>query len=200
MHEIVQDYGEDPITLFQSWLTDAETQEINDPNAMCLATADEQGRPSARMVLLKEISPKGLRFHTNIESRKGQDIAQNPYGALCIHWKSLRKQIRAEGKLVLITPEESDAYFQTRPRARQIGAWASQQSRNFEHWDDLQTDIKTAEERFNDEDDIPRPPYWQGYRLVPDRIEFWIGQRDRLHTRFEYILKDGIWIPGWVYP
>lgn len=200
MNEIYEEYGHDPIDLFKAWLTEAEDQELNDPSAFCLATCDKQGRPSARMVLMKDLSQQGIKFHTNANSRKGQDITDNPYGALCVHWKSLRKQIRAEGLIKPVETEETDAYFQTRSRNRQIGAWASQQSKNYETRNDLFSAIKESEDRFKDTTNIPRPEYWQGFRLIPKRYEFWIGNRDRLHTRFEYILDNEKWTARWMYP
>lgn len=198
--EIFDQYGSAPLTLYKEWLSEAQTQEINDPDAVCLATSTPDGKPSARMLLIKDISDDGLKFHTNAESRKGEELSQNPYAALCIHWKSLRKQIRVEGKIEAVSDAESDAYFLTRPRARQIGAWASAQSRPYEKQQDL-TDRLAQIERKYENQDIPRPPYWKGFRLIPHSLEFWIGQRDRVHTRFIYTLgDDGQWNATWLNP
>jgi pyridoxamine 5'-phosphate oxidase len=203
--EIFDIYGGDPVALFRQWLAQAQESEINDAEAFCLATSDARGMPSARMVLLKDIDARGIKFHTNADSRKGRDMEENPHAALCMHWKSTRKQIRAEGKIMRVSAEESDAYFSSRPRARQIGAWASRQSRPYEKQDDLFRAVQAVEERFSGEDNIPRPPQWIGYRLVPERIEFWTGHEDRLHTRFEYIRSGqendaAAWDAHWLYP
>ncbi len=199
--EIFDRFGSDPIFLCQNWLAEAATSEINDPEAACLATADTDGKPSARMVLVKEITPQGFKFHTNAESRKGQDLAHNSFAALCLYWKSIRKQIRVEGTVAMIPPAEADAYFSTRPIERQIGAWASKQSTPFEKREDLERAVAHYEAEFAGTDNIPRPPYWQGYRLIPARIEFWIAHIDRLHTRFVYTRgADGAWSATWLCP
>lgn len=203
-NEIFKQYGNDPIALYKSWLDEAQKTEQNDPDAVCLATADTQGRPSARMVLIKEISESGLKFHTNAESRKGVELHENPYAALCIHWKSLRRQIRVEGLVEAVSEEESDEYFSSRPTERQIGAWASKQSQPYETLQDMADAVKKYESEF-DGKDIPRPPYWKGYRLIPTALEFWIGHKDRLHTRFVYTREDGgedknEWRATWLCP
>lgn len=200
--EIVKIYGDDPIGLCRNWLAEAEKSEINDPEAVCLATCDAQGHPSARMVLLKEISERGFKFHTNAESRKGRDIAQNPYAALCLYWKSTRKQIRVEGRIEQATEEEADAYFATRSIERKIGAWASQQSRPFERRADMEEAVRKYEAEFAGADAIPRPPYWKGYRVIPERIEFWIAHEHRLHTRFVYTRESNAapWTATWLCP
>lgn len=183
----------DPVALFLEWLTEARQSEINDPEAMCLATCDAGGQPRARMVLLKDCDERGFKFHTNTESRKGQDLHENPLASLCFHWKSLRRQIRVEGRVSLAPRAESDAYFATRPLARQIGAWASAQSRPLDNRQTLEQ--KTAEiAALHKGQDIPRPPYWQGYILAPALIEFWHDNPDRLHDRFIFTrLPDGNW-------
>ena len=198
--EIFQEYGKDPITLCKQWLDDATKSELNDPEAVNLATCDSEGNPSNRMVLVKEISEKGFKFHTNEESQKGQQIAQNPKAAMCFYWKSTRKQIRIEGIIQQTSEQEADEYFATRSIERQTGAWASQQSQAFVKWEDLQNTMKKYEEEFAGADNIPRPPYWKGYRLIPQSIEFWIANKDRLHTRFVY-KKDGDgWTATWLCP
>lgn len=209
-NEIFEQYGSDPIKLAQDWLADAVESEPNDPEAVCLATCDASGNPSNRMVLIKTITNKGFKFHTNSASRKGQDIATNPKAAMCLYWKSLRKQIRIEGTIEQISKQEADEYFETRPTERQIGAWASKQSQPFEKWEDMQSQIKKYEEEFAGIDNIPRPEYWKGYRLVPQSIEFWIAHRARLHKRFVYTktenTKDGNtdngneWTATWLCP
>ena len=199
--EIISCYGSDPIALCTDWMREAAEAEPNDPTAACLATSDKQGHPSARMILIKDVSEKGFKFHTNSEGRKGQELKQNPFASLCLYWKSTRKQIRIEGRVKQVNAKESDTYFKTRPLNRQIGAWASDQSRSFEQWNDLQTRIQEEKQRFSKAKEIPRPPYWNGYRLIPDSLEFWIGSQDRLHTRFIYKkTKDGMWSTTWLYP
>lgn len=199
--EIFDEFGDDPIALYKSWLADAEKEEINDPDAVCLATATKDGRPSARMVLVKDISSDGIKFHSNAQSRKGQELLDNPFAALCIHWKSLRKQIRIEGRVEVVSEAESDAYFKTRPHGRQVGAWASKQSRPYDTRDVLKSEVQKYKDKFEGDDNIPRPAYWKGFRIVPENLEFWIGNRDRLHTRFIYTQKDdGAWDVSWLYP
>ena len=198
--EIFDQFGKNPISLCKQWLEDAIQSEPNDPEAVNLATCNKDGSPSNRMVLVKEISDKGFKFHTNAESQKGTQIAENPKGSMCFYWKSTRKQIRIEGRIEEASAEEADDYFATRSIERQTGAWASKQSSAFEKWEDLENAVKKYEEEFAGVDNIPRPPYWKGYRLVPDSIEFWIAHKDRLHTRFVY-KKDGEdWTATWLCP
>ncbi|MDB5681627.1 MAG: pyridoxamine 5-phosphate oxidase [Sphingomonas bacterium] len=192
--------ADDPFALFDAWFTEAVASEPNDPNAMALATADADGRPSVRMVLLKGHGPDGFVFYTNRESRKAGDIAANSQAALLFHWKSLRRQVRIEGTLSLATDEESDAYFASRSRDSQLGAWASDQSRPL-------ADRTTFEARFADMlarfdgQDVPRPPHWGGYRLTPDHIEFWQDRAHRLHERRVFDRANGGgWTEGLLYP
>jgi len=204
-NEIFEQFGNDPIALAKGWLSDARKNEPNDPEAACIATCDAQGNPSNRMILIKEITGKGFKFHTNAKSRKGQDIADNPKAAMCLYWKSIRKQIRIEGDIEQTTESESDQYFKTRPIERQIGAWASKQSQTFEKREDMQNAIKKYEDEFAGVDNIPRPEYWKGYRLIPKSIEFWIAHKDRLHTRFVYTKIEGsqdnnVWTATWLCP
>lgn len=182
----------DPFDLFRRWLDDAVAQEPDVPDAMSLATATADGRPSVRMVLLKGVSDGGFVFYTNGESRKGQEIARNPHGALCFHWKSLGRQVRAEGALTEVTPAEADAYHATRPRQSQIAAWASAQSRIIAERGILEAKVAEMEKRFAGQP-VPRPPYWTGYRLRPDAIEFWHNVANRLHDRVVFE-RDGA---GW---
>lgn len=199
--EIIEQFGNDPIALCQQWYEDAIELEPNDPDAVSLATATKDGRPSVRWVLIKEISDKGFKFHTNAESRKGRELEENPYAAICFYWKSTRKQIRIEGVVERIPEDEADAYFSTRSTERQIGAWASQQSRPFESLTEMHGQIENYTEKFSGKENIPRPHYWQGYRLIPSSIEFWISNINRLHTRFIYKKDEhGQWSASWLYP
>ncbi len=200
-NQVFTQFGHDPLALFTTWMDEARDSEVNDPEAICLATADKDGRPSARMVLLKGISEAGFKFHTNINSQKGQDMLANPHVSFCLYWKSTRKQIRVSGQVCSVPDSESDEYFTTRPRARAVGAWASQQSQPFEHEEDLAKAVAFYDDEFKETDTIPRPDYWKGFLIIPDSIEFWIGNEDRLHTRFIYRKDDkGAWDAGWLYP
>jgi pyridoxamine 5'-phosphate oxidase len=172
----------DPFGLFRQWMADAEKSEPEDPNAMALATADASGVPSVRMVLLKGIDDRGFVFYTNLESRKGVQLAENPNAALCFHWKSLRRQIRVEGPVEVVSNAEADEYYHSRPRGSQIGAWASRQSRPLEGRWELEKRVAefTAKHAIGT---IPRPPHWSGFRVLPSRIEFWQDRPFRLHDR-----------------
>ena len=175
----------EPYDLFAKWLKDAEASELNDPNAMALATVDKSGLPNVRMVLLKGYDHHGFVFYTNLESAKGQEIAQTPKAALCFHWKSLRRQIRVRGELTPVTTDEADEYYHSRPKGSQIGAWASQQSRPLEGRFALEKAVAkyTAKHALGA---IPRPDYWSGYRLAPLEIEFWHDRPFRLHDRLQF--------------
>ena len=201
MNEIFERHGNDPIQLFNEWLNEARATEINDPEAICLASADAEGKPSARMVLLKQVTENGFNFHTNADSRKGQDFAQNAQVSFCMYWKSTRKQIRVEGIIEEVSDAESNGYFTTRPIERQIGAWASSQSQPFDTRAEMDARIEKYTAEFADADNIPRPPYWKGYRIRPSSIEFWIGHEARLHTRFVYTKNAaGAWDATWLCP
>lgn len=197
---MIREFPENPFDFFRGWLEEAEESEPNDANAMCLATADEQGRPSARMVLLKGTDRNGFDFYTNSESRKGAELQKNPHAALCFHWKTLRRQVRVEGRIEELGPEESDAYFATRHRVSRIGAWASQQSRPLDSYETLEKAAAEQEKRFEGQDDVPRPPHWHGYRLVPEKIEFWIDGPHRLHKRYLYTRSGDGWDVQMLYP
>jgi pyridoxamine 5'-phosphate oxidase len=177
--------AEDPIALFQLWLEEAAAAEVNDPEAMALATVDEDGLPDARMVLCKGADARGLAFYGNVESAKGQELAAHPKAAALFHWKSLRRQARFRGPVSPLTEAEADSYFATRPRQSRIGAWASQQSRPLESRAALEASVESYAERFGD-GDIPRPPYWRGWRLAPIEIEFWREGAFRLHDRVRF--------------
>ena len=189
----------DPLALFDEWLAEARASEPNDPEAMALATTDREGRPSARMVLLKARDRSGFTFHTNLESRKGSEIAANPRAALLFHWKSLRRQVRIEGTVEQVSEEEGDAYFATRSRGSQLSAWASDQSRPLGSRAEFEARYAEATARFEGRD-VPRPPHWTGLRVVPERIEFWNDREFRMHER-RLFLRDGSgWSEGLLYP
>jgi pyridoxamine 5'-phosphate oxidase len=189
----------DPFQLFDSWFAEARTSETNDAEAMALATSDARGQPSVRMVLLKGHGPDGLVFYTNEESAKGRQLTANPSAALLFHWKSLRRQVRIEGRVERVSDAEADAYFATRGRDSQLGAWASDQSRPLESRPVFEARFEEMKERFEGQD-VPRPPYWGGYRVIPDRIEFWSDRPHRLHERRLFTLANGGWTEGLLYP
>jgi pyridoxamine 5'-phosphate oxidase len=183
--------SQDPIVLCQNWLKEASKTEINDPEAMALATVGADNQPSVRMVLLKDISPKGFTFYTNMESKKGRELAQNPKAALCLHWKSLRRQVRVEGRVERLPAPLVDAYFKTRHYLSRLGAWASAQSRPLANRAELEGRVEELKKEYGTEN-IPCPPYWGGYRVVPEKIEFWQEGEGRLHDRFLFTkTKDG---------
>jgi len=177
----------DPFHQFERWFGEAVKAQLPEPNAMTLATADAQGRPSARIVLLKGMGPDGFVFYTNFESRKGRELAVRPHAALLFFWPELERQVRIEGSIAKVTDAESAAYFASRPRPARIGAWASPQSEAINGRASLEARIAAVEQRFRDAgDDIPRPPHWGGYRLAPVTFEFWQGRASRLHDRIRY--------------
>jgi pyridoxamine 5'-phosphate oxidase len=189
----------DPFPRFQSWFEEAQISEPNDPNAMTLATADSRGRPSARMVLLKGVDDNGFVFYTNNESRKGRDLNENARAALLFHWKSLRRQVRIEGPVTDVSAADADEYFATRPRGSRIGAWASDQSRPMEGMFVLEKRVAEFTAKFG-LGEIPRPPHWTGFRVTPDRIEFWKEGRFRLHERTVHIRKGDSWTIERLFP
>ena len=184
--------GTNPFTLFDTWYKEAVEAEINDPDAIALASVDAGGMPSVRMVLLRQWSDEGFFFFTNYESRKAGELLATGKAAFCLHWKSLRRQIRVTGQVSKASAERSDAYFASRGRGSRIGAWASEQSRPLESREALASAVAAVEDRFPD--DVPRPPHWGGFKIVPQEIEFWADGEHRLHDRFRFT-PDGT--GGW---
>lgn len=191
--------ADDPIALFDAWFAEAKTSEINDADAMSVATSTSDGRPSVRIVLLKGHGPEGFTFFTNAESRKGEELVSNPQAALLLHWKSLRRQVRIEGPVEEVSSDEADAYFATRGRDSQIGAWASAQSRPMDRRETFESRVNEVNDRFAGMD-VPRPPRWTGFRVSPQRIEFWSDRPHRLHERRLFTRTEQGWDEGLLYP
>jgi len=191
----------EPFTLFAAWLREAETTEPNDPNAVALATVDGDGLPNVRMVLLKGFDSDGFVFYTNFESQKGQEILSQKKAAMCFHWKSLRRQVRLRGLVEVVSDKEADEYYKTRARGSRIGAWASKQSRPLENRFALEKAVAEYTARYVI-GDIPRPPYWSGFRIRPLSIEFWHDRQFRLHDRIEFRrdVPEGAWQKVRMYP
>jgi len=184
---------------FQAWMADAEKSEPNDPTAMSLATVNNEGQPSVRMVLLKNADERGFVFYTNFESQKGTELLATPHAALCFHWKSLRRSIRIQGDIEVVTDEEANAYFDSRPRDSRIGAWASQQSRPMEGRFSLEAAVAKYAAKFGI-GGIPRPEYWSGFRVIPTTMEFWRDKPFRLHERRQYVKTAEGWTESTLYP
>ncbi len=191
--------ADDPIALFESWLAEAGRTERSDPNAMTVATATPGGRPSARIVLLKGVDPRGFVFYTNKQGRKGAELAANPFASLLFHWKTLGRQVRVEGPVEDVTDAEADAYFASRARISRLGAWASEQSRPLPSRAALERRVAELDAR-HPGDTIPRPPHWSGYRVIPERMEFWQDMPYRLHDRRTYRRDGDHWEQGALYP
>ena len=182
-----------PVDQFHEWLNEAINAEVEEPTAFVLSTVNSEGKPSARVVLLKELSSRGFTFFTNYSSRKGLELEQNPFASFTFFWPALERQVRVEGQIVKVPVEESEAYFHSRPRGSQIGAWASPQSKVISSREDLQIAGENYTNKFADLEVVPRPEHWGGYLLQPLRIEFWQGRPNRLHDRILYELADGNW-------
>jgi pyridoxamine 5'-phosphate oxidase len=189
----------DPHALFDAWFAEARASEPNDSNAMALATADASGRPTVRMVLLKGHDAQGFVFYTNLESRKAGELIANPSAALLFHWKSLRRQVRIEGPVTRVTDAEGDAYFATRSRDSQLGAWASDQSRPLASRTLFEDRYAEMAARFEGQP-VPRPPHWSGFRVMPARIEFWTDREHRLHERRLFLREGEGWREGLLFP
>lgn len=184
--------AENPIRQFSIWFEQALSSDLLDPNAMTLSTVNKEGIPSSRIVLLKGVDEQGFRFYTNYKSRKGIELAENPHAALCFYWSALERQVRIEGKVQKLNRDQSEIYFHKRPRLSQLGAWASQQSSKVASRQELESRFEKVKERFEGKE-VPLPDFWGGYRLIPDRIEFWQGRRGRLHDRICYKRKKSDW-------
>jgi pyridoxamine 5'-phosphate oxidase len=198
MDETGMETAVDPIALFSAWMKEAEASELNDASAMALATATRDGMPSVRMVLMKQVDARGLCFYTNAESQKGLELAENPRAAMCFHWKSLRRQVRISGMVAELPAAEADDYFHSRSRLSQLGAVASDQSRVLANRELLEAWVKDLDEKFPGE--IPRPKYWRGYVLRPERIEFWMNREERLHDRFLFSRSGEGWRKERLFP
>ncbi len=181
---------DNPINLFGEWFIEAKKTEINDPNALALATAGKNGVPSVRMVLLKDFNKKGFIFYTNLNSRKSTEIKSNPNASMCFHWKSLLRQVRISGKLSNVSDEDADNYYNSRSYGSRIGAWASSQSSILKSRDELLNSIEQFKKKYPDQKNVPRPKHWSGWNLTPVEIEFWLDGKDRIHERLRYTKKD----------
>ena len=190
-----------PIKLFEEWFNEAKKTEINDPNALALATADKSGFPSVRMVLLKDFNNNGFVFYTNFNSKKSKDLKENPGASLCFHWKSLLRQIRITGKIYKVSEDEADAYYKTRSYGSRIGAWASNQSSILNNREDLYKSIEDYKKKYPNENNVPRPKNWSGWNLKPNSIEFWLDGENRIHERLKYNKDNsGKWIKSLLSP
>lgn len=188
----VADVGRDPIATLRRWIDEARAGGVAEPNAMCLATADDRGVPSARIVLLRGLDARGLAFYTSYFSRKGRELESNPHAAATFFWPDLQRQIRVEGTVERLSEDESDAYFLSRPRGHRLAAWASEQSEPIERREDLDERVAHFDERFGDEE-VERPHSWGGYLIVPSYVEFWQGRKNRLHDRLAFARNAGVW-------
>ena len=189
---------DDPIELFKIWMSEAEKNEINDPNALSLATTNQKNEPSVRMVLLKGLNKKGFVFYTNLESPKSKDLKKNPKAEMCFHWKSLQRQIRIFGSIDQVSDEEADVYFNSRPYESKIGAWASEQSKVMKKKEEFLKKIEELKNKYKK--NIPRPKNWSGWCLSPISVEFWVGDEFRIHERLKYIKTSNKWKKEILYP
>ena len=192
---------DNPIDLFVDWFNEAKKTEINDPNALALATVGEKGIPSVRMVLLKDFNKDGFVFYTNLNSQKGNELKENPNAAMCFHWKSLLRQIRIIGKVSLVSDQIADEYYSSRAYESRIGAWASKQSEKLNSRDQLIKSIQDYKKKYSNKSDVPRPSHWSGWNLSPDSIEFWLDGENRIHERLKYSKDNsGKWIKSLLSP
>ena len=191
---------DDPLELFKIWMFEAEKNEINDPNALSLATTNEQNEPSVRMVLLKGLSKKGFVFYTNLDSPKSFDLKKTPKAAMCFHWKSLQRQIRISGSVTQVSDKEADLYFNSRPYESRIGAWASDQSKVMKERKDFLKKIEEFKKKYKNKENLPRPKHWSGWCLTPSSIEFWLGDKYRIHERLKYNKYLDNWKKEILYP
>ncbi|WP_257656714.1 pyridoxamine 5'-phosphate oxidase [Parapedobacter lycopersici] len=187
------DLAEDPLVQFQQWFNEAVDKGVMEPNAMTLSTVSASGKPSSRIVLLKQVDRLGLGFYTNYTSRKGTELAATPHAALLFFWPELQRQVRVEGKVEKLPAEAADAYFRSRPKGSRLGALVSPQSREIANREELDGQLHVLEENYRDTDDIPRPEHWGGYLLLPEQIEFWQGRNNRLHDRLVYKKENEVW-------
>ena len=192
---------DDPIKLFKIWMDEAKKSEPNDPNALSLATSNNDNIPSVRMVLLKDFNEKGFVFYTNLNSQKGNELKENPKAAMCFHWKSLLRQIRVSGTVTQVEDIVADQYYNSRGYESRIGAWASKQSKELSSRDELMNSIKEFKQKYNNEKKVPRPSHWSGWNLSPSIIEFWLDVDNRIHERLKYTIdKSGHWIKSLLNP
>ncbi len=191
---------ENPIDLFKKWFAKAKETEINDPNALALATSNKYNQPSVRMVLLKGLSNEGFVFYTNLQSRKSDEIKSNQKASMCFHWKSIRRQVRIIGNVEQVSDKEADDYFKSRPYKNRIGAWASSQSKVLDKRENFVKKIEEFKKKYPDDNKVPRPPFWSGWRVVPSEIEFWHDVEGRVHERLNYKSKNGVWSKELLYP
>ena len=192
---------DDPIQLFHEWMEEAKKTEPNDPNAVSLATSNQNNIPSVRMVLLKGFSKDGFVFYTNLNSQKGNELNENPYAAMCFHWKSLLRQVRISGSVSSVSDKVADQYYNTRGYESRIGAWASKQSKVLNSRDELINSIKDYKKKFDDQNNVPRPSHWSGWNLSPLTIEFWLDGESRIHERLKYSKdNNGIWTQSLLSP
>jgi len=191
---------DDPLELFKIWISEAKKKEINDPNALSLATSNENNEPSVRMVLLKGLSQKGFVFYTNLNSPKSHDLKKNTKAAMCFHWKSLQRQVRISGSISQVTDEEADLYFNSRPYESRIGAWASDQSKVMVERNEFLKKIEEYKSKYKDEKKLSRPKHWSGWCLTPSSIEFWLGDQFRIHERLKYNKVLNYWKKEILYP
>ena len=185
---------ENPIELFNEWFNEAKKTEINDPNALALATSSKDGTSSVRIVLLKGFNQNGFVIYTNLDSKKSIDIKNNPNAAMCFHWKSLLRQIRIAGQITKVPDENADLYFKSREYESRVGAWASKQSSVLKNNEELYQEIENYKKKYSDKNNVPRPSYWSGWNLNPNEVEFWLDGKNRIHQRLKYIKsQNGIW-------